>query len=101
LVSLISQFEGGLDHLSLASPAVDAASGHRRRSVDISLQVPADTRDACTLLGAMLDRCDEVCRTGRALLTLPAAPEVVALRRWYLGEIVRQIDGLQPSRWPE
>ena len=43
-----------------------------------------------------LAEADEFCRRGE-LLTLATPPEYVAFREWFLGEIVRQLDGQPPD----
>ena len=45
---------------------------------------------------AMLDEADEFSRSAQ-LLTLPASPTSVAVRRWFLSELVSQLHG-QPRR---
>lgn len=45
----------------------------------------------------LFEEGDEYCRRGH-LLTPPSPPEVVACRRWLVGELIRQIrDGASPS----
>jgi anti-anti-sigma factor len=62
-------------------------------------RVPPEAADAARQLEEMLDRVDEFCRT-EALLTLATPPEVVAFRRWFLGEFVRQIEEERaPKPW--
>ena len=68
-------------------------------SVDLVFRVPAEAKEGVEQLDALLDEADEFCRTG-GLLTLAAPPEALAYRRWYLGEFVRQVDGLERRPWP-
>lgn len=63
--------------------------------------VPAAAAPASLELGAMLDEADAYCRDGQHLLTLAAPDDVVAFRRWYLGEFVRQPVGAAPLAWPD
>jgi anti-anti-sigma factor len=68
-------------------------------TVDVVIEIPLDLVDACLELGDVLDELDQFCVDG-ALLTLVTPPEALHYRRWYLGEIVRQLrDGLSPSAW--
>ena len=69
-------------------------------SVDVSYRVPRDVAEASIELGRLLDEADEYCRHGD-LLTLAAPDDVVAFRRRYLEEFVRQIGGAAPRAWPE
>jgi hypothetical protein len=63
--------------------------------------VPDAAAPASLELAAMLDEADEYCRQGQHLLTLAAPDDVVAFRRWYLGEFIRQPSGAAPKPWPE
>jgi hypothetical protein len=49
----------------------------------------------------MLDEVDEFCRQGKHLLTLATPPELVAYRRWYLGEFIAQLAGRPATPWPD
>jgi hypothetical protein len=66
---------------------------------DFSMTVPRSAGEASEQLGDLLDEADEFCRAGD-LLTLAAPAEAVAFRCWYLGEVVAQAKGAQPSPWP-
>jgi len=89
------------------SGAAEAVSAERDRAwkrgdttCDLVYRVPRAARDACQQLSAMLDEADRFCRAGQELLTLAAAADLLAFRRWYLDEFVRQIDGNEPKPWP-
>ena len=47
---------------------------------------------ACEFYDAMLDEADEFGLSAR-LLTLPASPTSVAVRRWFLSELIGQLHG--------
>ena len=78
----------------------DEALASGAAEVDLVYTVPVDIRDDMLRLGALLDEADEFCRAEQ-LLTLASPPEVVAFRRWFLGEFVRQIDGGTPRPWTD
>jgi hypothetical protein len=59
-------------------------------------EVPASAADAARALGEMLDEADDYCRAGEHLLTLATPPDLVAFRRWFLGEFERQAAGDPP-----
>jgi hypothetical protein len=87
-------------------PAVEASNAERDQAwsrgdttCDLVYQVPRSARHACLQLSALLDEADRFCRAGDKLLTLAAPPDVLAFRRWYLDEFVRQIDGRDPTPW--
>ena len=67
---------------------------------DHVMVLPPEAGPASQALGAMLDEADDFCRQGRHLLTLATPPDLVAYRRWYLGEVAGQLAGAQPTPWP-
>ncbi len=67
---------------------------------ELVFQVPPAAAEASQTLGDMLDEADVYCRSGEHLLTLASPDEVVAFRRWYLSEFIRQISGQPPVPWP-
>lgn len=69
------------------------------RSIDAELRLPAEAREAALSLAALLEEADDYCRDGE-LLTLATPPELVTFRRWYLGQIVDQLEGAAPVAWP-
>jgi hypothetical protein len=86
--------------------AAEASNAERDRAwmrgdttCDLVYHVPRSARDACLQLSALLDEADRFCRAGHELLTLAAPPDLLAFRRWYLDEFVRQIDGHEPKPW--
>jgi hypothetical protein len=68
--------------------------------IDMEIEIPSSARAAAQDLLATLTEADEFCRRGD-LLTLATPPDLVAFREWFLGEIVRQIDGSSPNPWRE
>jgi hypothetical protein len=55
---------------------------------------------ACEFYDAMLDEADEFGLAER-LLTLPASPTSVAVRRWFLAELIGQLHGKAAVAWTE
>lgn len=84
-----------------ADAARDAALERGDKETDLVYRVPPDARQAVISLDSSLDEADEFCRSGEHLLTLATPPQALRFRKWYLGEFVRQIDGLPPTPWPE
>lgn len=68
---------------------------------DHVLELPAEAGPASTALGVMLDEADDYCRSGQDLLTLATPDECVAYRRWYLTQVVEQLDGKPAVSWPD
>jgi anti-anti-sigma factor len=85
-----------------AGPAaeIEAAVQRGDLTIDLTYEVPPAAGEASRRLTERLDEADEFCRQGDALLTLAAAPEALAYRRWFLGEFSRQCDGEAPRPWP-
>jgi hypothetical protein len=66
---------------------------------DMVIKVPPSAADASRELDRMLDETDAFCRDG-TLLTLAPPDDVVAFRRWYLSELIDQLEGLPANPWP-
>jgi hypothetical protein len=66
---------------------------------DHVLEVSAEAGPAARALGDLIDEADEYCRRGRHLLTLATPPECVAYRRWYLGQVITQLQGAAAIPW--
>jgi anti-sigma regulatory factor (Ser/Thr protein kinase) len=65
---------------------------------DWHLALPQSAAAACELYDAMLDEADEFGLVAQ-LLTLPASAASVAVRRWFLSELVGQLRGQPPIPW--
>jgi hypothetical protein len=68
---------------------------------EVVYEVPPEAAQAAQALAAMYDEADEYCRQGTHLLTLATPDELVAFRRWFLGEFAAQVAGGAPTPWPE
>ncbi len=68
---------------------------------DRTFHVPLTALQALIRFSRVLDEADSYCRDGDFLLTLPMSDELVAFRRWYLGEFVAQVHGMEPLSWEE
>jgi anti-sigma regulatory factor (Ser/Thr protein kinase) len=77
-----------------------AAVDERVEGFDWSLELPQSAVVACEFYDAMLDEADEFGLSAR-LLTLPASPTSVAVRRWFLSELIVQLRGQAPTPWTE
>jgi len=67
---------------------------------DWTLVLPQSALVACEFYDALLDEADEVGLSQR-VLTLPASPTSVAVRRWFLSELIGQLHGKAPVAWSE
>lgn len=82
-----------------ADAELRSASMRRAESIDVAYPVPRRGRaELDDLLEALDDLDAHAGEVGRADLVTP--PEVRSFRRWYFGEIAKQIDGGFPSPWP-
>jgi hypothetical protein len=75
-----------------------AAAARRLKQLDVAYGVPSGARDDVAELAAAYDAAERYCRD-HDLAELVAPPEVAAFRRWFLGEIVAQLDGGFPTPW--
>jgi hypothetical protein len=69
-------------------------------TLDFELPVPPEAGAAARLLSTTLDETDAWCERG-ALLTLASTPEQRRMRRWFFGEIERQVAGGDPITWDQ
>ncbi len=65
---------------------------------DWALELPRSASAACELYDTLLDEATEFGISQR-LLTLPASPASVAVRRWFLSELIRQLHGEPAVAW--
>ena len=100
LLDLVDELTGQFAGFTAGSQAeLDAAVTAGAESIDLEYVVPPDVAAACIHLGELLDAADEYCREGEVLLTLATPDELVAYRRWFLEEFVRQASGESPMPW--
>jgi anti-sigma regulatory factor (Ser/Thr protein kinase) len=67
---------------------------------DWALKVPRSALAACELYDTLLDEAAEF-GIAQRLLTLPASPASVAVRRWFLSELIRQLHGEPAVAWAD
>ena len=100
LLDLVDELTGRFSGFTAGSEAeLDAAVTDGTTSIDLEYVVPPDVAAACIHLGELLDDADEYCRDGDVLLTLATPDDLVAYRRWFLDEFVRQASGEPPRPW--
>jgi hypothetical protein len=75
---------------------IAAAAADGDPSVDLTLPVPVNALADVVRVDELLQEAEEFCRAEH-LLTLAAAEDERRFLRWYLGEIVRQLDGASPT----
>lgn len=98
LVSLANEMQkryGGADKPFREGVAAAAERGDVVTTLELS--IPFSTLRWTEDFLLLFEEGDEYCRKGE-LLTPPSPPEVVAFRRWLVGELIRQIrDGATPT----
>jgi GAF domain-containing protein/anti-sigma regulatory factor (Ser/Thr protein kinase) len=70
----------------------------KMESYDWYLELPPSAVDRCESYDALLDEADEFGLVAQ-LLTLPASATSVAVRRWFLSELIAQLRGNAPTPW--
>lgn len=100
LMAVVGRLEG--DFAEGAAPSeleLRAAAARRLKEVDVAYGVVRAARDDMAALADAYDAADRWCRKN-AMPELAAGPEVAAFRRWFLGQVVAQLDGELPTPWP-
>jgi len=69
--------------------------------LDVELQLPRAIGPIALRLDNLLDETDAYCAAGVELLSLQPSEEVVSLRKWLIGELVRQAEGHPPVSWSD
>jgi anti-sigma regulatory factor (Ser/Thr protein kinase) len=91
-------------HFNRLAPGMDemwqAALDNEITSFDWTFELPESAVVACEFYNDMLDEADEFGLSQR-LLTLPASPTSVAVRRWLLSELIGQLHGKAPVAWAD
>lgn len=92
---------GSLDQplrAGLGSERIDAALAAGAESITIEVPIAKAPARALEQLVELLDLADDFCREER-LLSLARSSEQRSFQNWFLGEFVRQSQGLEPAPW--
>ena len=90
------------DTVSAADRAREEAIARGQREIaELLYEAPRAAAGGAIALSRMLDEADNFCREGDLLLSLATPEDMLAFRRWYLGEFVAQAAGLPPLAWPD
>ena len=101
LLQLVEQITHQYQARVDAIDAIRAAAIARGEiSIDMEYDAPVAARDAIATLMALMEECDDFCRTDEYLLTLATPPDIAAFRRWNIGQVIAQIAGAEPTPWP-
>ena len=99
LVELVAELQAYRSFGSATDTLRDAAITRGESAATLVYRIPREVGAKISRLMQLYDAVDELSRDDRHLLSLPPTPESVALRRWYLGEFVRQAAGQPPTPW--
>ncbi len=101
LRALVSDIGTRFNHLG---PGLDdewqRAVDNQEEYFDWHLALPQGADGACEFYAAVLDEADEFGLSAQ-LLTLPASPTSVAVRRWFITELIGQLHGQEPVSWSD
>src|ERR1700733_1567434 len=97
-----------MDELTQVGPLISVVEQDLERgrrdgvgSLDVALQLPRAIGPIALRLDNLLDEADAYCAAGVELLNLEPTNEVVTVRKWLVGELVRQAEGHSPVAWPD
>jgi hypothetical protein len=97
VAELTTRYQARVDELdALRNEAIERGEV----AMDLVYNLPVEAKASVEKIGALLEECDEFCRNGAHLLTLATPPEIAEFRRWNLTEVLRQIEGAEPTPWP-
>lgn len=68
---------------------------------DLVLELPQEAADLMRSVAETLDEADYYCWSGPDLIDLATPDECVAYRRWCISQILDQLGGRHPVRWPD
>jgi Histidine kinase-like ATPase domain len=97
-----------MDELTQFGPLISVVEQNIERGrndgsgvLDVELQLPSAIGPIALRLANLLDETDAYCAAGIELLSLQPTDEVVNLRKWLVGELVRQAEGHPPVAWSD
>jgi hypothetical protein len=97
-----------MDELTMYSPLISSVEQDLERarqsgatSIDVGFDLPTEVGSLALRLDNLLDETDAYCAAGVELLSLEPPSEVVTMRKWLIGELVRQAEGHPAVAWPD
>lgn len=84
--------------MSAVAEQIRAAVDSGHTAADLVVAAPESARSAVADATVALEVADRLAEDGQ-LLNAPALPEVRWCREWFLGEVVTQLDGGEPTPW--
>jgi hypothetical protein len=68
---------------------------------DLVLLLPQEAADMTRAIAETLDEADYFCWSGDELMDLATPDDCLAYRRWCFSQILDQLSGRRPVRWPD
>lgn len=68
---------------------------------DLVIELPQEAAQALQAFAAVRDDADYFCWDGEDLFGYATPQDCVAFRRWWISQVLDQLDGRRPIRWPE
>ncbi|MDX6197742.1 MAG: hypothetical protein QOJ79_893 [Actinomycetota bacterium] len=68
---------------------------------DLVIELPQEAADIMRSVAETLDEADYYCWSGNELLDLATPDDCLAYRRWCISQILDQLSGRHPVRWPD
>lgn len=103
--TLLEELRGSFSGYAAAMDILSAVVAGEGNGVDVVIPVPDDddgaVAEGIARLRDLMHEVDAYCRAGGRLLTVATPEDLVALREWFLGEIVDQLRGARPTTWSD
>jgi hypothetical protein len=80
--------------------AAHAALARGDQMVRLEMDLPVEVCGAVQSILGALEEADAYCQRGDGLLTLATPPDIAALRRWFVDELIRQVEASAGIRAP-
>jgi hypothetical protein len=68
---------------------------------DLVIELPQESADMMRAVAEMLDEADYYCWSGEELIDLATPDDCLAYRRWFFRQVLDQLSGRHPVRWPD
>jgi hypothetical protein len=102
LIELVKEFSAVYaESIGPAERLRDEAIARGDQTIDLVYDAPRTGASDALRLARLWDDADDYSRANPQLVELATPPDLVALRRWYFGEFIRQLTGEPPMRWSD
>jgi hypothetical protein len=99
VVRLTQRFHGLNDR---AERVLEEAIASGADTIDtLVLELPPEAADAVRAIAQAFEDADYYCWSGDRLVHLATPEDCAAYRRWVVSQVLDQLDGRSPVRWPD